>query len=529
MTIRGPKVWRESMYSIALETFKRLDEGRIQADGVESALASFKEPLRFLRPAYGSDRVIVTYDLRSQLAYLLAYVPSYIRMAEDVIRRSLSPRDVGESLRVGLVGAGPAPEAVAMVNLLLATHTPCTRLELHVFDVAEREWSEVRRWLLQVGCCERWGGIVEVHEHVIDLGTLAAFRDHRPVLAELDLVMVQNCLNEAVASGPEVMVNLQSLVASIGKQGVLAISDQYRYALVRELLKALAEQIEGSAEVLGRFEEQLDLRVVDRLPVELTNGGAAHGGRRTDAEEVGEVRGPGSSRPEAASVDPSVSVDPGSPPCAWGTRQVIGLQAGLFDEQPRGPGLHVQVHRAAFFPAEADQAFRSLRDEVPWQQDEIIVFGKRVPQPRLTAWFGDEGLEYMYSGITMQPLPWTDTLDAIRARVEGLAAQGFNTVLLNLYRHGKDGVAWHADDEADLGRQPVIASVSLGATRRFQLRRRDDPSVKREFELHHGDVVIMRGTTQELWQHQVPKTAKQVGERINLTFRTIVTSEGAEP
>lgn len=205
------------------------------------------------------------------------------------------------------------------------------------------------------------------------------------------------------------------------------------------------------------------------------------------------------------------------------------MQAELFGDQPSGPGLDVDVRRAAFTEAEADLTFRSLREEVPWQQDEIVIFGKRVPQPRLTAWFGDEGLEYTYSGITMQPLPWTDTLDAIRARVEGLAAQGFNTVLLNLYRHGKDGVAWHADDEADLGRQPVIASVSLGATRRFQLRRRDDPSVKLEFELHHGDVVIMRGTTQELWQHQVPKTARQVGERINLTFRTIAASERAEP
>lgn len=208
---------------------------------------------------------------------------------------------------------------------------------------------------------------------------------------------------------------------------------------------------------------------------------------------------------------------------------MIAVQAELFGDQPSGPGLDVDVRRAAFTEAEADLTFRSLREEVPWQQDEIVIFGKRVPQPRLTAWFGDEGLEYTYSGITMQPLPWTDTLDAIRARVEGLAAQGFNTVLLNLYRHGKDGVAWHADDEADLGRQPVIASVSLGATRRFQLRRRDDPSVKLEFELHHGDVVIMRGTTQELWQHQVPKTARQVGERINLTFRTIAASERAEP
>lgn len=206
---------------------------------------------------------------------------------------------------------------------------------------------------------------------------------------------------------------------------------------------------------------------------------------------------------------------------------MTAAQGALFDPGLVGPGLDAVVHRRALAANEADGAFESLRREVPWQQDEIILFGRRTPLPRLTAWFGDDGLAYTYSGIAMQPHPWTATLSGIRGLAERLAETTFNTVLLNLYRSGKDGVAWHADDEDELGSEPVIASVSLGGTRRFQLRRRDDPSVKRELELNHGDVIVMRGTTQALWQHQVPKTAKLVGERINLTFRTIVAEQRA--
>ncbi len=202
-------------------------------------------------------------------------------------------------------------------------------------------------------------------------------------------------------------------------------------------------------------------------------------------------------------------------------------QAGLFDEPLAGPGLDVSVVRSAFSSEEANRAFELLRAEVPWQQDEIVIFGKKTPLPRLTAWFGDGGFEYTYSGITMQPHAWTPILTIVRTRAQEIAQASFNTVLLNLYRDGRDGVAWHADDEEDLGPAPVIASVSFGATRRFQFRRRDDAAVKRELELFDGDVVIMRGQTQDLWVHQVPKTAKPVGERINLTFRTIVPHAAA--
>ena len=111
----------------------------------------------------------------------------------------------------------------------------------------------------------------------------------------------------------------------------------------------------------------------------------------------------------------------------------------------------------------------------------------------------------------------------LRAVAEATGACECNSVLVNRYRDGRDGVAWHADDEPELGDEPVIVSISLGASRRFQLRRRDDPSVRCETELHHGDVLVMRGRTQAEWLHQVPKTAVVVGERVNLTFRRIVT------
>ena len=199
-----------------------------------------------------------------------------------------------------------------------------------------------------------------------------------------------------------------------------------------------------------------------------------------------------------------------------------GDQPAMFGDDLTGPGLNASVHRNALSSREADAAFERLRLEVPWQQDEVTMFGRRVPLPRLTAWFGDAGLDYTYSGIRMRPHGWNPVLQQLRELTEALAGVSFNTVLLNLYRNGSDGVAWHADDEADLGPDPVIGSISLGASRRFQLRRRDDNQIRTETALHHGDIIIMSGSTQSLWLHQVPKTSKPIGERINLTFRTIV-------
>lgn len=200
----------------------------------------------------------------------------------------------------------------------------------------------------------------------------------------------------------------------------------------------------------------------------------------------------------------------------------MASQRGLFDESIEGPGLDVILVRGALDQPVADAAFAALRVEIPWRQEHLRMFGTVVPVPRLEAWIADEGLEYTYSGIAHTPQPWTPTVVAMRALCDGLAGASFNSVLCNLYRDGNDGVDWHADDEREFGRNPVIASVSLGATRRFDFRRVDDHSVRVGVDLHHGDVVIMRGTTQDLWRHRIPKTRRPVGERINLTFRTVL-------
>ncbi len=196
-------------------------------------------------------------------------------------------------------------------------------------------------------------------------------------------------------------------------------------------------------------------------------------------------------------------------------------QPPLFEEQPTGPGLGLTLIRSAVGSAAADAAFAALRTKVMWHQDHLKMFGKLIPVPRLEAWVADEGLDYNYSGIHHDPDPWIDELVELRDLSSSHTGTRFNSVLCNLYRDGSDGVDWHADDEPEFGQMPVIASLSLGATRRFDLRRVDDHSIKVELELHHGDLVIMSGMTQTLWRHRVPKTKKPVGERINLTFRTV--------
>lgn len=197
-------------------------------------------------------------------------------------------------------------------------------------------------------------------------------------------------------------------------------------------------------------------------------------------------------------------------------------QGELFDESVEGPGLDVELFRGALDAAAADAAFAELRRTIPWRQEELRMFGRSVPVPRLEAWIADEGLEYTYSGIRHRAEPWPPVLAELRDVVGRASGATFNSVLCNLYRNGTDSVDWHADDEIEFGRQPVIASLSLGATRRFDLRRVDDPAVRVDLELHHGDLLVMRGTTQELWRHRVPRTKRPVGERINLTFRTVV-------
>ncbi len=176
----------------------------------------------------------------------------------------------------------------------------------------------------------------------------------------------------------------------------------------------------------------------------------------------------------------------------------------------------------AFFPREtADDLFSALRIHTPWRQDTITVFGKTHPQPRLTALFGNNDKSYSYSNITMFPHPFNAELLQIKKAVEEASETPFTTCLLNLYRDGKDSNGWHADDEKELGENPVIASLSLGEERFFHLRHKQNKSLKHKLLLEHGSLLLMRGTTQHFWKHQIPKTAKKVGERINLTFRSI--------
>jgi len=170
---------------------------------------------------------------------------------------------------------------------------------------------------------------------------------------------------------------------------------------------------------------------------------------------------------------------------------------------------------------EADAIFEQLTTDIPWQQDEIRVFGKVHPQPRLTALFGNDGKSYSYSNIKMQPLPWNPILEKIKSQIETLIETDFTTVLLNLYRDGKDSNGWHADNEKELGKNPVIASISLGAERVFQLKHNTDSSLKQNILLAHGSLLLMKGSTQHCWKHQIPKTNKPIAGRINLTFRVI--------
>jgi alkylated DNA repair dioxygenase AlkB len=186
------------------------------------------------------------------------------------------------------------------------------------------------------------------------------------------------------------------------------------------------------------------------------------------------------------------------------------------------PDGEVAIYRNFFNRVESDQIFQELLSKIKWRQDKMKLYGKEFELPRLTAWYGDDGKSYTFSGIPMNPDAWTHTLLSIKSKIEEVTQAKFNSVLLNLYRSGKDGVSWHSDDEPELGKNPIIASVSFGETRRFQLRHKLDKSLdKVEITLTHGSLLIMKGSTQHFWQHQIPKTAKSLRERINLTFRII--------
>jgi alkylated DNA repair dioxygenase AlkB len=179
-----------------------------------------------------------------------------------------------------------------------------------------------------------------------------------------------------------------------------------------------------------------------------------------------------------------------------------------------------QFYPGFFNKNESDVFLMELKNSVLWKQESMNMYGKKIDFPRLTSWYGENDKPYSFSGITLQPNPWTDDMLKIKEKIERLSTVCFNSVLLNLYRNGNDSISWHTDAEKELGFNPVIASVNFGATRKFQLRHIKTKK-KLELELSHGSVLIMQGELQHFWQHQVPKTSKPANERINLTFRVI--------
>lgn len=177
---------------------------------------------------------------------------------------------------------------------------------------------------------------------------------------------------------------------------------------------------------------------------------------------------------------------------------------------------------AAFLdPWEATRLHHRLAAEVPWTVHRIRMFGRWVDSPRLSCWMGDPGASYRYSGADFDPEPWHPAIAALLPRLESACGARFNSVLLNRYRDGRDSMGWHSDDEPELGPAPVIASLSLGAERRFLLRLKADKTARAEWRLAHGDLLVMRGDCQRVAQHALPKTARVAGERINLTFRWV--------
>ena len=180
----------------------------------------------------------------------------------------------------------------------------------------------------------------------------------------------------------------------------------------------------------------------------------------------------------------------------------------------------IEYYPDFFSLAKANDLFLKLQNEIPWQQDNITVYGKTHAQPRLTALFGNEGKPYGYSNIVMQPHHWSPLIVFIKEEVEKFCNENFTTVLLNNYRNGQDSNGWHADNEKELGRNPIIASISFGAERVFQFKH-NTLELKQNIILQHGSLLIMKGTTQHFWKHQIPKIKKEIEPRINLTFRII--------
>lgn len=176
---------------------------------------------------------------------------------------------------------------------------------------------------------------------------------------------------------------------------------------------------------------------------------------------------------------------------------------------------------------QADRWLQRLWGELKWRRQEITLFGRRIMQPRLIAWYGDPDAVYAYSGLTLQPLPWHPLLLELKDRLEAATGGRFNSTLANAYRDGRDSMGWHSDDEKELGSAPLIASVSLGEERRFLVRPKHRPAGTRPasqgMTLGHGSLLLMRGDSQRLYQHSLPRTRRPIGLRINLTYRLVAT------
>jgi alkylated DNA repair dioxygenase AlkB len=177
-----------------------------------------------------------------------------------------------------------------------------------------------------------------------------------------------------------------------------------------------------------------------------------------------------------------------------------------------------------FYPQpEADLLFATFKTGLAWQEETIAIFGKWIKVPRLMCWYGDPDASYRYSGVNHQPRPWTTELQSVRDKAEQQCQCAFNSVLANLYRDGKDSMGCHADDEKELGPNPVITSLSLGDERLFKLHHKKRKE-SMDISLGHGDLLVMAGALQHYWMHSVPKTKKLKTPRINLTFRKILVS-----